>query len=290
MLLNSSWRRWPVKNALGLWPCSLFVKKRDYQVLERRKDILTPNWAFLPDVIRRPKKELKRKLLSHCVIRCDVMSYPCSIEKSFSTPLAITGYPPGLSARHFREHRLGVFELGQNYWMNDQRWWTWGLVGYQGGWEAKQWAHFDNRKLPLCLIGTFWWALKGISLGCFVSLLTSGQLLLLCITHCPPRLVSTQSFQWLTSPSAQPGTWPPTSISTIHSSPSHDNFPGIFNHFHCLKVFSNLSISVPLHCNSHSSQDHYLPSGNLQVPLIILPPCLPSFLDPFSTYHPEWLF
>lgn len=167
MLLNSSWRLWPAKNALGLWPCSLFVKKRDYQVLERRKDILTPNWAFLPDVIRRPKKELKRKLLSHCVIRCDVMPYPCSIEKSFSTPLAITGYPPGLPARHFREHCLGVFEFGQNYWMNDQRWWTWGLVGYHGGWEAKQSAHFNNRKLPLCLIGTFWWAMKGIRLFCF---------------------------------------------------------------------------------------------------------------------------
>lgn len=53
-------------------------------MLERRKDILTPNWAFLPDVIRRPKKELKRKLLSHYVIQCDVMPYPYSIEKSFS--------------------------------------------------------------------------------------------------------------------------------------------------------------------------------------------------------------
>lgn len=54
--------------------------------------MLTPNGAFLPDVIRRPKKELKRKLLSHYVIQCDVRPYPYSMEKSFSMPLAIIWY------------------------------------------------------------------------------------------------------------------------------------------------------------------------------------------------------
>lgn len=51
--------------------------------------MLTPNGAFLPDVIKKPKKELKRKLLSHYVIQCDVRPCPYSMEKSFSMPLAI---------------------------------------------------------------------------------------------------------------------------------------------------------------------------------------------------------
>lgn len=51
--------------------------------------MLTPNRAFLSVVIGRPKKELKRKLLSHYVIQCDVRLYPYSMEKSFSMPLAI---------------------------------------------------------------------------------------------------------------------------------------------------------------------------------------------------------
>lgn len=52
--------------------------------------MLAPNRAFLPDVIRRPKEELKRKLLSHYVTHCDVRPYPYSMGKSFSMPHAIT--------------------------------------------------------------------------------------------------------------------------------------------------------------------------------------------------------
>lgn len=130
MLLNSSWRLWPAKNAPGWWPCTLFVKKRDCQVLERRKDTLTPNWAFLPDVIRRPKQEMKRKWLCHYVIWCDVMPYiHIALKSRLPCHLQSSGIPPALPVRCFKECCLGVFEPGQSCWMNGQRRWDWGLVG-----------------------------------------------------------------------------------------------------------------------------------------------------------------
>lgn len=222
-------------------------------MLERCKDILTPNWAFLPDVIKKPKKELKRKLLSHSLIQCDGLPYPYSIEKSFSMPVATVWYTPTT--------------LGLTLWgVLSCSVWTWSKLS---SWPKREIEdHLANegigRKNRQHILSTenylfVWWNIKGISSSHFVSLLASCRAALpLCRTRSfwagAYAIFSVNDPSFCRLPSLTP---------LFHSSPSPCQFPQHVQSFPFLAGFLKPVHFCSSHCNHRSSHHHYLHSGLL---------------------------
>ena len=163
-----------------------------------------------------------------CHIHVALKSHsPCQVQPC--------GKPQQRLAWHFEDYCFGAFEPGQNCQVDGQRerlrasW----LVRELGG---KTSSTFYQHKITSLSDET---EKEVAQVILFLSLLPA-DLPFLCVGH-GPRLVLTPSFQWMIPLSASLHPWHLSSTHPLH----HVSFPSIFSHFHLLKLFSNVSISVP---------------------------------------------
>lgn len=239
-----------------LWDCGLvLLSLKRLSSVKRCKDILTPNWAFLPDVIKKPKKELKKEI-------------------TFSPSDSMWWLAISI------EHWKVILHASCNRLVNPYNSWPdllWGLLFWSiwtwsklsSGWpRARLRTSWLVRELGGKTGSTFyvenylfvWWNIKGISPSRFVSLLASCSCPS-CVGHCPSGLVLTPSFQWMIL------FLPASIISTsFHSSPSPCQFPQHIPSFPSLEGFLK-SVHFCSSSNHHSSHHHYLHSGLLELPL-----------------------